>query len=670
MKIENTPTLVINDSHDKWSRVYGATKDLDNNRWLFPGYPPFINNVLHDLNMISSDLSFSPDMEIWLDNLKTFDYWLDFAKNFKSPGPYQSKEYQVRGLAELLYNYRWIHKWEAGAGKTKSATEMLLITGDKALVVCPSVALYNWDDEFMLHTNDQVSRLILDGKNRTEKLEQLNIVPSPQILIMTYDTVRLYGIPHINSNALKILARANLPPTPAFKKVLSSINNPEKQSQFAREWIEGRKTEDINQEIKTIIKNNKQWISQWKYKTVILDESHRIKNIQSIRTRTMLYLLKSAVRRYWLTGTLSLGDPRDLYPQLKGLARYLCPENWETFNETYCLFSPIHKHMVVAYRNLHILNRRVNQVSSEQKLKDCVNLPKRRMIQVSYKLSEEQRHDYNLAVNEMVLSKPDGTYLDIPNAAIRLTKLLQICSGFSYSPIEDCLCDTCNHLASCVEAGILPGTRNCKIPEAKNLREINVYKENPKLKAFMSLLTNILDETNNKIIVWANFIEGELDIIEEILLKQKIGYVRVDGSTSSKAAHSAVAKFQSDSTCKIYLGHIHTGIAINLTAAQYTIYYSRNWSLEDRIQSLGRNYRLGQTEKTVVYDLTARYSVEKHQVWVLKQKKKIADFLTKKLSCLVCPKLLTCKNKLWTKGCTLGKNIYTRPHTAAKIIPE
>ena len=59
-----------------------------------------------------------------------------------------------------------------------------------------------------------------------------------------------------------------------------------------------------------------------KFKTLILDESHRIKSPKAIRTKAAMKLMKAIPNVYALSGTPIPNRPIELYPLLRGLGIY------------------------------------------------------------------------------------------------------------------------------------------------------------------------------------------------------------------------------------------------------------------------------------------------------------------------------------------------------------
>lgn len=657
--INDTPVLTLADPTASGSRIFGASLDRAKTHWRFPAFPPFVERVLHDLGKVYQPLTFTPKAETWLSMLKKEEEWIDFAGNAKLPGPHSNYEHQTVGLGKLLYNYRYILQWEMGTGKTKPIIDMAYLLGEKVLVLCPLVAARNWAKEIKKHSGGNLRPLAMLG-SRGKKLKLLNDAEDADVFITTYDTARLHGVPSISSKVTREVAKhRGYAITEALRRALIQVNDPDLQFRFAHEWLKGRSVREIGQEVREYAAGSLQWITQLPCTTIVADESHRIKHIKSQRTKVCMRLASKFPRRYLLSGTLSLGDPRDLYPQLKFLAPYTVPYDYRAFCEKYVVYSQWNKHVVVGYKKLDTLNKVVTGISDRKELEECVDLPERTTETLYFDLTREQLRDYNGAIEHMLIDRPNAEPLELQNGAIRLNKLLQICSGFVYSPTTtESPCDTCPNLRKCVSQGIHPGSPRCIQDVEGESRETLRYAKNPKLDLLSEFLDDLLENAKAKVIIWANF-EAELDDIEGVLQKKALGYVRVDGSNSHKMSDMEDT-FQNDSSCRVFLGQIKTGIAVTLTAAKYTVYYSRSWSLEDWLQSRNRNFRIGQTQKTVIYHLCGRKTVETQQIAALRSKQDISSSLTKHVNCMVCTRYPNCVKAAvdpWADGCILGREV-------------
>ena len=653
--INNTPVFSSPDVSPHWSRVYGATFDKNNQRWLFPAFPPFIDNVLHDIENVYKDLVLNEKAQKWIEEVGTYDSWRETVGNLDLPTT--SYEHQLQGTAELLYNYRWILRWEMGTGKSKVVVDAVNYLKCKTLILCPRIALDNWTAEIKEHSGGELSTLTLKGA-RKRKIELLREFDEYDVIVTTFDTARVHGTPRLFPKTVRTFERALRFPHQALKQILKRINDENTQAQMAHDWIKGKPPREIKEEIKQITQGHPQWILDLPYETITADESHRIARIQSMRTKICLQLSQKASRRWELSGTLTQGDPRHLFPQLKFLAPYLIPEDWKKFGETFLVKSPYNDKIVTGYKNLHILNTRVNNISSEKKLEECVDLPERRFETIYFSLSGAQKRDYNTIVSTSTLEYGGDAVLEIANGAIKISKLLQLCSGFVYVPKESDICDTCAYLRDCVSLSVNPGSARCKNSSAtaSDNRISLKYPDNPKLSILKDKLKDMV--ISSKVIIWACF-DQELDDIEELLDREKWGYVRVDGSTTHRIKELET-KFETDDTCRVYLAQISTGISITLNAAKYTIYYSRDWSPEHRKQSLFRNFRIGQDKRTIVYDICARGTIEAQQLTALQSKADVAELLTNKIECVLCNQYSECLRENispWTTNCVLSTNV-------------
>ena len=131
-------------------------------------------------------------------------------------------------------------------------------------------------------------------------------------------------------------------------------------------------------------------------------------------------------------------------------------------------------------------------------------------------------------------------------------------------------------------------------------------RTNPKL----AVLEEILDEVlPNKVIVWCRF-RWEAKIITEAMGRRaatekragrKFSFAAIHGGVPQKERGQQVTKFQEDESCRVFVGTVPTaGLGITLTAASCVVYYSNDYSLENRLQSEDRNHRIGQ-KKSVTY---------------------------------------------------------------------
>jgi SNF2 family DNA or RNA helicase len=117
--------------------------------------------------------------------------------------------------------------------------------------------------------------------------------------------------------------------------------------------------------------------------------------------------------------------------------------------------------------------------------------------------------------------------------------------------------------------------------------------------------------------------------------------VRVDGSTGTRIQRN-IDEFNTSPACRVYVSQVATGIGITLNSANYAFFYSVPWSLGEYIQASGRNYRIGQKNKVVVFRLFGAGTVELVKAQVLQDKADVSATITSKLACSACPKQAGC----------------------------
>jgi SNF2 family DNA or RNA helicase len=638
----NTPVFFVKTISGAWSRVYGATLSKAEKRWYFPAFHPFIERVLADFKTVAPDAIYAVNTQAWV---------TETMKGAPLPNISGNFEHQNEGLQLLKKNYRYILNWEMGTGKSLVIIELVQALKEPTLILCPVVAATNWQKEITKHVGNALSCLPLVS-GRQDKLEGLKEAKDFNVVTVSFNTARLYGLPMLHLAARKALVEARFPIPKADLDLVRQVNDPKTQIKLIQETLAGKSRKELKEEV-TVLTQEPQWLTQVPYKIIVADESHRIKHLKSLQTKVCMRLAAQATRRYLLSGTLSQGDPRDMYSQLKFLAPYLIKEDYRGFQQKYVSFSPWNKHIVTGFKNLHILNAIVTSVSSVKKLKECKDMPTQTFVPMYFDLYPEQVSDYNYAVKENGLPTEDFPFA---NGAVRISKLLEICSGFHYSPPPSTVCDTCASKVYCVEANIRPGAPHCARADELPRRTMR-YGVNAKLDALNDLLDDLLEDPEHKVVIWTYF-DVEIDDVQELLKKRKVKHVRVDASNSSKAVE--IAEEFSLKDYRVYLGKIGTGISIDLTASKYMVYYGRSWKLDDWDQSSKRSHRITQNERTLVYNLIARHTVEENQMAALELRQDISKLLTEKANCLTCARYEACQKtgiKAWDAGCKMETSV-------------
>ena len=140
-------------------------------------------------------------------------------------------------------------------------------------------------------------------------------------------------------------------------------------------------------------------------------------------------------------------------------------------------------------------------------------------------------------------------------------------------------------------------------------------------------LLEVLDETEGKAIIWANYVYDINQIVKAIGKKYgEDSIVQYYGAVPADVRQKNIEKFQdSKSPARFFVGNPQTGgYGITLTAANNVIYYSNGYDLEKRLQSEDRAHRIGQKKAVTYVDLIAPKTVDEKIRKALRKKINIA----------------------------------------------
>jgi SNF2 family DNA or RNA helicase len=143
----------------------------------------------------------------------------------------------------------------------------------------------------------------------------------------------------------------------------------------------------------------------------------------------------------------------------------------------------------------------------------------------------------------------------------------------------------------------------------------------------MDELLAIVEETDGKIIIWANY-RYDIEALK-LALSKEYGMNSVGmyyGGIPDDERKRVLAEFQDpDSEMRFFVGNPSTGgYGLTLTAASTMVYYSNSFDLEKRLQSEDRAHRIGQTKNVTYIDLIAVGTVDEKIVKALRDKIDIA----------------------------------------------
>jgi len=266
-----------------------------------------------------------------------------------------------------------------------------------------------------------------------------------------------------------------------------------------------------------------------------IDESTTIKNPSAKRTKNIIAIGKQAKYRRIMTGSPITKNPLDLYSQCEFLDPWLLDfASYYAFRNRYAEMKTMNVRgrsiqVVNKFRNLSELSDTVKTFSDRVLKEDCLDLPPKNWIKRHIILTADQRKIYE-QMKKHALATLNGKVTTTMTVLTQLMRLHQI---------------TCGHFTA--DDGTTQLIPNNRITE----------------------LMNILEETDGKVIIWANYQRDVNLIIKNVVDKYgEDSIVDYYGLTPQEDRQDNIRKFQNGPECRFLIGTPQTGgYGITLTKA-------------------------------------------------------------------------------------------------------
>ena len=317
---------------------------------------------------------------------------------------------------------------------------------------------------------------------------------------------------------------------------------------------------------------------------IILDEGQRIKNWEA-KTSRVLKALRSPFALV-LTGTPLENRLDELYSVVEFIDdRRLGPA-----------FRFFHRHRITdekgrvqGYKNLDVLRANLRPILLRRTRKGgMADLPPRATEIRRIPPTDEQLevHDGQMRIIRAIIAKKYMTEMDL----LRLQKALLLCRMAANSTF---LVDK-----------VAPGY-STKLPELENLIEQLTAEEDRKIVLFSE---------------WTTM----LDLIEPLLSRRKLKYVRLDGSVPQKSRPGLISRFQKEPGCNLFLSTNAGATGLNLQAANTVINVDLPWNPAILEQRISRVHRMGQKKPVQAFLLVTQDTLEEKLLATLAAKNDLA----------------------------------------------
>ena len=315
----------------------------------------------------------------------------------------------------------------------------------------------------------------------------------------------------------------------------------------------------INYDGLAIVKDD---IAAGGFDLIIVDEATHYKNAQTNRWKTLNKLIKTDTWLWMMTGTPAAQSPLDAY----GLAKLINPTAVPRF------FGSFRDMIMIKVTNFKWVPKETAtdivfnalQPAIRFTKEECLDLPPMVYVKREVELTRQQKKYYEQLRKKLVM-QITGEQITAINAAVAMSKLLQISAGAVYTDDSDVLEFDISHR----------------------------YK----------VLREVIDESSQKILIFVPF-KHVIDILTEKLRKDGITTEIIRGDVPATSRTQIFKMFQETSDPRVLVIQPQAAAhGVTLTAANTVVWWGPTSSLETYSQANARVHRSGQKHKSTVVQL-------------------------------------------------------------------
>ena len=300
-------------------------------------------------------------------------------------------------------------------------------------------------------------------------------------------------------------------------------------------------------------------ILQGGFDLIVVDEASAYKNSQTLRWKTLRDLMRQIKGLWMLTGTPAAQSPADAY----GLAKLVNPTGVPAFFSHFrdMVMTPVYPYRWSPRPEAKQIVHKVLQPAIRFIKKDCIDLPEVTFADRSAPMTSQQSRYYDQLKKELLIEAA-GEEVSAVNAAVKLSKLLQIACGSVYT-----------------DAG-----------------EVIEFDASSRLSATLE----VVEESSNKVLIFVPFTHA-IQQISAYLTKNGVSNDIINGSVSVSKRTEIVKRFQETDSPKVLVIQPQAAShGLTLTAADTIIWYAPVTSVETYLQANARINRPGQKNTMTV----------------------------------------------------------------------
>jgi SNF2 family DNA or RNA helicase len=306
----------------------------------------------------------------------------------------------------------------------------------------------------------------------------------------------------------------------------------------------------------------KEEIAAGGFDLIIVDEATHYKNAQTNRWKTLNKLVKPETWLWMMTGTPAAQSPLDAYGLAKLVNPAAVPRFFGSFRDQ--IMFKITNFKWIPKENATGIVFNVLQPAIRFTKEECLDLPDMVYVKREVEMTRQQKKYYEELRKKLVM-QITGEQITAMNAAVVMTKLLQIAAGAVYTDGSDVLEFDITHR----------------------------YK----------VLREVIDESSQKILVFVPF-KHAIDILTDKLRKDGISTEVIRGDVSAPNRTQIFRSFQETPEPRVLVIQPQAAAhGVTLTAANTVVWWGPTSSLETYAQANARVHRSGQKHKCTVVQL-------------------------------------------------------------------
>ena len=303
-------------------------------------------------------------------------------------------------------------------------------------------------------------------------------------------------------------------------------------------------------------------IAKGSFDLIVVDEATHYKNSQSKRWKTLNKLINDDTWLWMMTGTPAAQSPLDAYGLAKLINPNAVPRFYSSFRDmvmrqlTQFRWVPKEDASEVVFNALQPAIRFTKE--------ECLDLPEMTYVKRKVELTAQQTKYYEILRKQLVM-KVGADEVSAVNAAVTMSKLLQISAGAVYTDDGDAL----------------------------QFDIKNRYK----------VLKEVIDESSQKVLVFVPF-KHTIDVLVSKLRSDNLTVEVIRGDVPAHARTDIFKRFQTMADPKILVVQPQAAAhGVTLTAANTVVWWGPTSSLETYAQANARVHRSGQKHPCTVVQL-------------------------------------------------------------------